>query len=113
MTHQTVAVSKRRELLVFAFLAVVLFPVIAVGAVAGWGFLVWMWQLIAGQEAACSILLYEGSGTRELMDCIDAGQASPGVISVNLIYHHAEQREALEQPAARCEQTGASDDLAS
>ena len=68
---------------------------------------------IAGQEAACSILLYEGSGTRELMDCIDAGQASPGVISVNLIYHHAEPREALEQPAARCEQTGASDDLAS
>ena len=35
-------------LLVFAFLAVVLFPVIAVGVVAGWGFLVWMWQLIAG-----------------------------------------------------------------
>ena len=48
MTHQTVAVSKRRELLVFAFLAVVLVPVIAVGVVAGWGCLVWMWQLIAG-----------------------------------------------------------------
>ena len=48
MTPQPVAVSKRRELLVFVFLAVVLFPVIAVGVVAGWGFLVWMWQLIAG-----------------------------------------------------------------
>ena len=55
---------------------------------------------IARQEAACSILLFEGACTRELMDCIDAGQASPGVISVNLIYHHAEPRQALEEHAA-------------
>lgn len=68
---------------------------------------------IAGQEAACSILLYEGSGTRELMDCIDAGQAAPGVISVNLIYHHAEPRSALEQPTSPHEQSGASDGVAS
>lgn len=54
---------------------------------------------IVGQEQACSILLFEGPSTRELMDCIDAGQAAPGVISVNLVYHHAEPREALEQPA--------------
>ena len=68
---------------------------------------------IAGQEAACSILLYEGSGTRELMDCIDVGQASPGVISVNLIYHHAESREALELPASPHQEPGASDGVAS
>lgn len=48
MSHQPVAVPKRREVLVFAFLAVVLFPIVAVGVVAGWGFIVWMWQLIAG-----------------------------------------------------------------
>lgn len=68
---------------------------------------------VAGQEVACSILLYEGSGTRELMEYIDAGQASPGVISVNLIYHHVESREALDQPAPLHEQSGASDGVAS
>ncbi len=40
--------TKRRELGLFLFLTVVLFPVLAVGVVAGWGFLVWMWQIIAG-----------------------------------------------------------------
>lgn len=68
---------------------------------------------LAGQEIACSILLYEGSGTRELMDCIEVGERSPGVLSVNLIYHHAEPRAALDQPVSSQEQAGASDDLAS
>lgn len=40
--------TKRRELWLFLFLTVVLFPVLAVGVVAGYGFLIWMWQLVAG-----------------------------------------------------------------
>jgi periplasmic nitrate reductase NapE len=51
MSSRPAAAEKRREFLVFAFLAIVLFPVLAVGVVAGWGFAVWMWQLIAGPPA--------------------------------------------------------------
>jgi periplasmic nitrate reductase NapE len=40
--------DKRRELVVFAFLTLVLAPVIAVLVVAGYGFLVWMYQIVAG-----------------------------------------------------------------
>jgi nitrate reductase NapE len=40
--------SKRRERYAFLFLTVVLAPVLAVGIVGGYGFLVWMYQLIAG-----------------------------------------------------------------
>ena len=39
---------KRREWLLFLLLAVVIWPFIAVGVVAGWGFLVWMYQIFAG-----------------------------------------------------------------
>jgi len=41
-------VEKRRELAVFMFLTLVLAPVIAVLVVAGYGFLVWMFQIIMG-----------------------------------------------------------------
>ena len=37
-----------RELGVFLLLAFGIWPVIAVGAVGGYGFLVWMWQVIFG-----------------------------------------------------------------
>jgi nitrate reductase NapE len=40
--------DKRRELVVFLFLTLVLAPVIAVLVVAGYGFLVWMYQIVAG-----------------------------------------------------------------
>jgi len=40
--------SKRRELQLFLFITVVLFPMLAVAVVATYGFLVWMWQLING-----------------------------------------------------------------
>jgi len=39
---------RRRELTVFVILAVVLAPVLAVGLVGGYGFSIWMYQLIAG-----------------------------------------------------------------
>ncbi|WP_407061826.1 periplasmic nitrate reductase, NapE protein [Billgrantia zhangzhouensis] len=40
--------EKRRELAVFIFLAGVLFPILAVIVVSGYGFLVWMLQLLTG-----------------------------------------------------------------
>lgn len=40
--------GKRQEMQVFLFLTVVLFPLLAIGIVAAYGFIVWMWQLIAG-----------------------------------------------------------------
>lgn len=40
--------SRGQELQTFVLLAVVLAPVLAVGIVAGYGFLVWMYQLFAG-----------------------------------------------------------------
>lgn len=46
--HGQHARRKRRELMIFGFLALVLAPILAVLVVAGFGFVVWMYQLIAG-----------------------------------------------------------------
>jgi nitrate reductase NapE len=40
--------ARRREVMLFLLLAVVIWPFIAVGVVAGWGFAVWIYQMIAG-----------------------------------------------------------------
>jgi len=40
--------AKRREILMFLLLAVVIWPVLAVAIVGGYGFLVWMSQIIMG-----------------------------------------------------------------
>lgn len=40
--------ARKREIILFLLLAVVIWPFIAVGVVAGWGFIVWMYQMIAG-----------------------------------------------------------------
>ena len=40
--------SKSKELRGFLFLTVVLAPALSVGIVGGLGFLIWMYQLIAG-----------------------------------------------------------------
>jgi periplasmic nitrate reductase NapE len=42
------APSRRQELFMFALLAILIWPVIAVGVVGGYGLVVWMWQLIFG-----------------------------------------------------------------
>lgn len=47
MPGQAVA-SKKQERLAFLLLVAVVFPLMAVLIVAGYGFLVWMWQLFAG-----------------------------------------------------------------
>ena len=40
--------DRRRELFTFLFLTVVLAPVLAVAIVGGYGFVVWMYQMING-----------------------------------------------------------------
>ena len=40
--------SRRQELFMFVLLAILIWPVIAVGVVGGYGFAVWMWQLVFG-----------------------------------------------------------------
>jgi nitrate reductase NapE len=40
--------GRRAELIVFAVIAALIWPVVAVGVVGGYGFLVWMSQLILG-----------------------------------------------------------------
>jgi nitrate reductase NapE len=40
--------TKRDEIIAFLILAVVIWPVIAVGVVGGYGFLIWMLQVVLG-----------------------------------------------------------------
>lgn len=40
--------TRRQEFLAFIVLAILIWPVIAVGVVGGYGFLVWMLQLVFG-----------------------------------------------------------------
>lgn len=44
--------QRRRELRAFLFLTVVLFPLLAVAIVSGFGFLVWIWQIFNGPPGA-------------------------------------------------------------
>lgn len=49
MRVETVDRARRRtEQVLFVILAVVIWPFIAVGVVAGWGFLVWMYYSLTG-----------------------------------------------------------------
>ena len=49
MGQESVASTKQEEWRTFLFLAVVMAPVLAVMVVGGYGFLVWMYQLLSGQ----------------------------------------------------------------
>ena len=40
--------TRRREIVAFAVLAVLIWPFVAVGVVGGYGFLVWMYQIVSG-----------------------------------------------------------------
>lgn len=46
------APTRRSEILVFAIIAALIWPVVAVGVVGGYGFTVWMYQIIAGPPRA-------------------------------------------------------------
>ena len=41
-------IGRRAELLVFAIIVAFIWPVVAVGVVGGYGFLVWMTQMVLG-----------------------------------------------------------------
>ena len=47
-TGEAIAKVRRRELLTFLVLAFGIWPIVAVGVVGGYGFLVWMWQIVFG-----------------------------------------------------------------
>jgi nitrate reductase NapE len=48
-THESaLATSRRTEFLVFAIIVAFIWPVVAVGVVGGYGFLVWMAQAVLG-----------------------------------------------------------------
>lgn len=44
--------SKRSELTLFLFITVVLFPILSVMIVGGYGFAVWIWQMFNGPPTA-------------------------------------------------------------
>jgi len=46
--HPPQSVSRRAELVAFVALAILIWPVLAVSIVGGYGFLVWMYQLVFG-----------------------------------------------------------------
>ena len=48
-THETAfATGRRAEFLVFAIIVAFIWPVVAVGVVGGYGFLIWMTQAVLG-----------------------------------------------------------------
>ncbi|KOF52517.1 MULTISPECIES: periplasmic nitrate reductase, NapE protein [unclassified Achromobacter] len=48
MSNDSDALTKSQELRSFVFLAAIIAPVLAVVIVAGYGFLVWFYQMLAG-----------------------------------------------------------------
>ena len=46
--HLSVSSSRKAELFVFLIIVALIWPVIAVGVVGGYGFLVWMYQIVFG-----------------------------------------------------------------
>ncbi|MBJ6980182.1 periplasmic nitrate reductase, NapE protein [Luteimonas sp. MC1750] len=44
--------GKRRELILFLFITVVLFPILSVMIVGGYGFAVWIFQMFTGPPVA-------------------------------------------------------------
>jgi len=45
------SVSKKSELKAFLFITVILFPFLSIALVGGYGFLIWMTQLLFGSSA--------------------------------------------------------------
>lgn len=52
---------------------------------------------LAAQEGSKLVLVLEGAHRGELMDRVDTLRDLEGVITVNLVYHHAEDKNALEE----------------
>jgi periplasmic nitrate reductase NapD len=52
---------------------------------------------LAVQEGERLVLVMEGERRGDIMDRVDALRDLEGVITVNLVYHHAEDKDALEE----------------
>lgn len=52
---------------------------------------------LAAQDGSKLVLVLEGEHRGELMDRVDTLRDLEGVITVNLVYHHAEDKSALEE----------------
>ena len=58
LVHRPPGSLRRRELLAFLILAFGIWPIVAVGVVGGYGFLVWMWQIVFGPPGPPTHLLH-------------------------------------------------------
>ena len=61
---------------------------------------------IALQGGIQSVLLQESVDTAGLMASIDRLRDLPGVLNVNLVYHHVEPRAMLDRPIASASAQG-------
>lgn len=52
---------------------------------------------LAVQEGPRMVLVMEGEHRGEIMDRVDVLRDLEGVITVNLVYHHAEDKDSLEE----------------
>lgn len=50
--------ARKRELITFFILAFAIWPLVAVAIVGGYGFMVWMWQIIFGPPGPPAGLLH-------------------------------------------------------
>lgn len=56
------------------------------------------------QHPTCSVLLQESDGTAGLMASIERLQDVPGVLTVNLVYHHIEPVSPADPVSVQVEQ---------
>jgi periplasmic nitrate reductase NapD len=52
---------------------------------------------LAVQDGARMVLVMEGERRGDIMDRVDMLRDLEGVITVNLVYHHAEDKDSLEE----------------
>lgn len=52
---------------------------------------------LAARQGGRSVLLFESSDERAVLQCIDRLQLIAGVVGVHLVYHHAEPTHSLGQ----------------
>lgn len=55
-----------------------------------------------------SVVLCESADRHAVMDRVDQLREAPGVLNVLLVHHHAESRQALDEPLSHAHVSGAS-----
>lgn len=54
-------------------------------------------EVHAADERGVLVLVLETRGRREVVEIIDRLRADPSVLNVNMVYHHVESAEELDQ----------------